>query len=146
MGGKGSGAGGGPGGGLPGSSGAFRMVQSPGGLIPARAGTFVVPLSALERVDAQVWSPTRMLPIREAHDAGKASALPPVRVFFWSDGTMRVDDGNHRLSVARERNAKTIKVTFVRAPGSRRRRPKIPLEPGWQRRGGKLVGPGGHVV
>lgn len=94
-----------------------RFVAAKHGVIPARAGTYSVPLAFLDTVHADAWAPHRLPPIRRAYRDGKADRLPAIRVVFWLDGTMAIDDGNHRLTVAREEQAERIRVRFLRGAG-----------------------------
>jgi hypothetical protein len=87
------------------------------GIIPVRAGTYSVPLAFLDTVAAEAWAPHRLPPIRRAYAEGKAAEFPAIRIVFWPDGSMAIDDGNHRLTVAREEQAERIRVRFLRGAG-----------------------------
>lgn len=91
-----------------------RFLGAEHGIIPARAGTYSVPLAYLDACPAQAWDPSRLSAIRRAHDQGVASSLPAIVVVFFADGSLRIDDGNHRLTVARERASERIRVRYMR--------------------------------
>jgi len=109
-----------------------RWVAAERGIIPARAGTYRVPVAFLDTVAAQAWAPQRARNVEAAYDAGIEDNLPAIRICFWADGEMRIDDGNHRLSVARARGAAFINVQFVRCGRVCRlpARNAIPPQPG----------------
>ncbi len=78
----------------------------------AAAFSSVVPLSELESIKIRPGiHPGRLERIREAYQNGKT--LPPIRIYRDSHGNMQLDDGNHRLQVARDRGEKNIRVDWV---------------------------------
>lgn len=106
-----------------------RWVAAGRGIVPARAGTYLVPVAFLDTVAAQAWDPARRARVEAAYDAGLEHDLPPVRIYFWGDGEMRLDDGNHRLVVARVRGAAFLRVEFVRVRGVCRLPAARPIAP-----------------
>ena len=105
------------------------------GVIPARAGTYSVPVAYLDACPAQAWDPARATAIQAAHDAGLAAHLPAITVTFFEDGSLRLTDGNHRLAVARERGEGRVLVRYQR--GGKRPAGEqfaIPAQPGGQAR------------
>ncbi len=95
-----------------------KFIGAEHGVIPVRAGTYSVPLAYLDACPAQAWNPGRLVDIERAHDQGRTDKLPAIVVVFFADGSLRLDDGNHRLSVARARNAERVLVRYTR--GGRR--------------------------
>jgi len=89
-----------------------------------RTREYDVPLSALDDVPAKAWDPGRSESIHRAIDEGKWEELPPIKVVSGEGGMRELEDGNHRLAVARARGQTTIKVRFLdRASAEERARP-----------------------
>jgi hypothetical protein len=93
------------------------------GIIPDRAGTHWTPLPFLAGVEADPWNPSRLLPIRRAYRDERAHTLASVRIVYWPDGSTAIDDGHHRLTVAREKHAvgdyqaAWVRVRWLRGAG-----------------------------
>lgn len=88
------------------------LVDLTRGWKPTRV--YMVPLEWLDDVPAMVWQEGRAASIRKAYEEGAAKKLPPVRIATEDKrtGSRELADGNHRLSVARERGEKFIAVRF----------------------------------
>lgn len=106
-----------------------RFVGKTHGVVPVRAGTYETPVAYLDAVLAQAWCPGRLPSIERAYDEGRTAELPAILVVFYDDGHANVEDGNHRLTVARARGAERIRVRWVRAPRGARwyETPAIPM-------------------
>jgi hypothetical protein len=90
-----------------------------------RMREYDVPLSALDDVPAKAWNSGRSKSIHRAIDEGKWGDLPPIKVVSGEEGLRELEDGNHRLAVARERGQATIKVRFLdRASAEDKARPR----------------------
>lgn len=75
---------------------------------------YLVAVEELNDVQVKEWEPGRVPPIEEAIDEGRFLTLPPIRVVTDPrTGLREVSYGNHRLSVARRRGEKFIKVRFM---------------------------------
>lgn len=75
---------------------------------------YLVPVDELYDVQVKEWEPGRVPSIEKAIDEGLFQTLPPIRVVTDPHtGLREVSDGNHRLSVARRRGEKFIKVRFM---------------------------------
>lgn len=93
---------------------------------------YQVPVEWLDDVPAMVWQSGRAESIRRAYKEGKAKELPPIMVHTANKvtGLRELSDGNHRLSVARERGEKFIAVRFSdKAAAAMLARPKNPGAP-----------------
>lgn len=89
---------------------------------------YLVPIEELADIPAMAWN-GRDKSIRKAYEAGKWEELPPIQVMTENKetGARELQDGNHRLAVARELGAKFIKVRFLdKGAASVRARPPNP--------------------
>jgi len=70
---------------------------------------YEVPVALLDGVHAEIWKAERAERIREA---ARFDELPPIKLGWNSWEGLVLADGNHRLSVHRERGWETIRVVF----------------------------------
>lgn len=98
---------------------------------PKRSGVYTLPLSALDSVHADPWNLDRYAQVRSAYAEAEArdvalaevAKLPPITVIVHRNGYLELEDGNHRLTVAREFGAATIDARIKFPPRFR------PVEP-----------------
>lgn len=89
---------------------------------------YLVPIEELADIPALAWN-GRDKSIRKAYEAGKWEELPPIQIMTENKetGARELQDGNHRLAVARELGAKFVKVRFLdKSAASVRARPPNP--------------------
>lgn len=100
-----------------------------------RTRVYEVPVQSLGDVPASAWDEGRRRSIERAVDEGSWDELPPIKVVAGADGLRELEDGNHRLAVARARGLRSIKVRFLdRAAAESKMRPD--RGESWIRRGG----------
>lgn len=75
------------------------------------AGVYEVPLQELDDVPAIAWDKGRASNISSLMDQGKD--LGPIDVAQGPDGLRELEDGNHRLHLARQKGRPTIKVRYL---------------------------------
>jgi ADP-ribose pyrophosphatase YjhB (NUDIX family) len=75
------------------------------------AGVYEVPLQELDDVPAIAWDKGRTSNISALMDQGKD--LGPIAVAQGPDGLRELEDGNHRLHLARQKGRPTIKVRYL---------------------------------
>jgi len=77
---------------------------------PRKAGVYEVPIEELDDVPSIGWEKGRLASVNRGLDEGKT--LPAIQIGQGDDGLRELGDGNHRLTAARARGQKTIRVEF----------------------------------
>lgn len=89
---------------------------------------YEVPVAELRDVPATEWSPSKTRNI-EAEAARGEWGKYPIKVGEGEDGLRELEDGNHRLAVARRLGLATIRVRFLSKEAAQiRKRPELPKE------------------
>lgn len=88
--------------------------------MPRKPTARTVPVASLRAVKIEPFDELRMRRIRKAYRDGRAAELPPIKLVLVRGGELVIEDGQHRLAVARAVGAKTIRVMIRRAARQRR--------------------------